>query len=119
MKKLIALVLALVCVLGLVGCNKKAIVSTSECEAVSTDYGKVIDLAKTEFAEIFKEFDNIQIDETSTLIRTEDAKQIVVQITYSSNNGSGVYGFEYNLDDYTNPELIRHGEDITIDILLE
>ena len=53
------------------------------------------------------------------MARTDDAKEIVVQIEYSSNNGSGVYGFLYNLDDYANPELIEHGQDVTIDNLLK
>ena len=44
--------------------------------------------------------------------------KFVVQFKYSSSNGNGVYGFLYNLDDYANPELVRHGKDITIDNLL-
>lgn len=119
MKKVIALVFALFCVLGLVGCNNNTDDSTTKIEVVSADYGKVIELAKAEFAEIFKEFENLQIEEIATMARTDDAKEIVVQIKYSSSNGNGVYGFEYNLDDYANPELIQHGEDITIDNLLE
>lgn len=118
MKKLIALTLALVCIVALCGCNNNTADTTAEHEAVSADYGKVIDLAKAEFAEIFKEFENVQIEETTTMTRTDDAKEIVVQIEYSSSNGDGVYGFLYNLDDYANPELIQHGEDITIDSLL-
>lgn len=118
MKKIIALTLALVCIVTLCGCNNNTDDTTVEHEAVSADYGKVIDLAKAEFAEIFKEFENVQIEETTTMTRTDDAKEIVVQIEYSSSNGDGVYGFLYNLDDYANPELIQHGEDITIDSLL-
>ena len=51
--------------------------------------------------------------------RTDDAKEIVVQIKYSSSNGNDVYGFLYNLNDYSNPELLQQGEDITIDNLLK
>lgn len=119
MKKIIALTLALICLLGLCGCNNNTADTTAEHEAVSADYGKVIDLAKTEFAEIFKEFEDVQIEETATMTRTDDAKEIVVQFKYSSSNGNGAYGFLYNLDDYANPELVQHGEDITIDNLLE
>lgn len=53
------------------------------------------------------------------MARTDDVKEIVVQIEYSSSNGSGVYGFLYNLDDYANPELIEHGRDVTIDNILK
>ena len=119
MKRIIALTLAFVCLLGLCGCNNNNADSPAEHEAVSADYGKVIDLAKEEFAEVFKEFEDVQIEETATMTRTDDAKEIVVQIKYSSSNGDRVYGFLYNLDDYANPELIQHGEDITIDNLLK
>ena len=119
MKRIIVLTLAIVCLLGLCGCNNNNADSSAEHETVSADYGKVIDLAKEEFAEVFKEFEDVQIEETTTMARTDDAKEIVVQFKYSSSNGDGVYGFLYNLDDYANPELVRHGEYITIDSLLE
>ena len=119
MKRIIVLTLVFICLLSLCGCNNNTADTTAEHEAVSADYGKVIDLAKEEFAEVFKEFENVQIEETTTMARTDDAKEIVVQFKYSSSNGDGVYGFLYSLDDYANPELVQHGEDITIDSLLE
>ena len=118
MKRIIALTLALVCLLGLCGCNNNAD-SPAEHEAVSADYGKVVDLAKEEFAEVFKEFEDVQIEETTTMARTDDAKEIVVQFKYSSSNGNGLYGFLYTIDEYGNHELMQHGEDITIDNLLK
>ena len=119
MKRIIVLTLVFICLLSLCGCNNNTADTTAEHEAVSADYGKVIDLAKEEFAEVFKEFENVQIEETTTMARTDDAKEIVVQFKYSSSNGDGVYGFLYNLDDYANPELMQHGEDITIDSLIK
>ena len=119
MRKIIALTLVFICLLSLCGCNNNTADTTAEHEAVSTDYGKVIDLAKAEFAEVFKEFGDVRIEETATMTRTDDAKEIVVQIKYSSSNGDGVYGFLYNLDDYANPELVQHGENTTIDNLLK
>ena len=68
---------------------------------------------------LYLEFENLKIEETTTMARTDEAKEIVVQIEYSSNNGDGVYGFLYNLDDYSNPELLQQGADITIDNLLK
>ena len=117
MKKIIALALALVCVLGLCGCNN-TVVSSVEI-MVSKDYGKVIELAKEEFAEVFKEFEDVQIDETTTMARTDDAKEIVVQFKYSASNSNGLYGFLYTIDEYGNHELVQHGEDITIDDLIK
>ena len=119
MKRIIVLTLVFICLLSLCGCNNNTADTTAEHEAVSADYGKVIDLAKEEFAEVFKEFEDVQIEETTTMARTDDAKEIVVQFKYSSSNGDGVYGFLYNLDDYDNPELVQHGEDITIDNLIK
>jgi len=119
MKKIFAMTLVWICILGVCGCNNNADENTAQSEVVSADYGKVIELAKEEFAECFKEFENVQIEETSTMTRTDDAKEVIVQFKYSSSNGSGIYGFLYNLDDYGNPELVQHGEDVTIDNLLE
>lgn len=118
MKRIIALILTLACILALCGCNSNTADTVAEHKAVSADYGKAIDLAKAEFAEFFKGFEDVQIEETSTMTRTDDAKEIVVQFKYSSSNGNGVYGFLYNLDDYANPELVQHGEDINIDNLI-
>ena len=115
MKKLIILFGILAC---LMGCNNAAD-SMTENEAVSKDYGKVIELEKSGFNYIFKEFEDIQIEETVTMARTDDENEIVVQIKYSSSNGDGVYGFIYNLEDYANPELIQHGENVTVDNLLQ
>lgn len=119
MKKVVVFILSLVCMCGVIGCNDNTPDSTSEIEMVSNDYGKVIALAKAEFNEVFKEFENLTIEETTTMARTDDVKEIVVQIEYSSSNGGGVYGFLYNLDDYANPELIEHGRDVTIDNILK
>ena len=52
------------------------------------------------------------------MARTDDAKEIVVQFKYSSSNGNGLYGFLYTIDEYGNHELMQHGEDITIDNLI-
>lgn len=119
MKRLLVFIMVLVSICGLSGCNGSTPEETSGVKSVSSDYGKVIELAKAEFNEVFKEFENFKIEETTTMARTDEAKEIVVQIEYSSNNGDGVYGFLYNLDDYSNPELIEHGQDVTIDKLLK
>ena len=119
MKKIIAVILASFSILGVCGCNNNISDSIAEHEAVVVDYGKVNELAIAEFTEMFKEFENIQIEQMSTMTRTDDSKEIVVQFEYSSNSGNGVYGFLYNLDDYANPEFMKHGEEVTIDNLLQ
>lgn len=119
MKRLLVFTMVLVSICGLSGCNGNVPEESPKVESVSSDYGKVIELAKAEFNEVFKEFENLKIEETTTMARTDEAKEIVVQIEYSSNNGEGVYGFLYNLDDYSNPELLQQGADITIHNLLK
>ena len=117
MKKIIALFLALIC-LNFFGCSD-ADDNKPKSENVSIDYGTVIDLAKSEFSEIFKELENLQTKGISTMAKTDNANEVIVQIKYSSSNGEGIYGFLYNIDDPANPKLIDHGEDITIDNLLK
>lgn len=119
MKKWMIVLFMLTCMWGLTGCNDDNAENEARTEVASTDYGKVIELAQAEFGEIFKAFDNLRIEETSTMTRTDDHKEIVVQMKYSSDNGSGVYGFVYHLDAYANPELVQHGEAVTIDNLLK
>ena len=112
-------IVAIISIWGLIGCNGNMPSGTTGVKTVSADYGKVVELAKAKFNEIYKEFENLKIEETATMLRTDDAKEIVVQIKYSSSNGNDVYGFLYNLNDYSNPELLQQGEDITIDNLLK
>ena len=56
---------------------------------------------------------------TIVLSRTDEADNIVVQITYTSDNGDGVYGFEFAKDSCGNWEILQQGEDVTIDNLVK
>lgn len=86
---------------------------------VTVSYGKPIELAKEEFETIFAEYEGLEITDTATLSRTDQATNIVVQITYTSDRGDGVYGFEYIQDEYGNWDILQQGEDVTIDNLVE
>lgn len=116
-KKCMALLFTLACLTGVCGCRKND-AQQAQIEQVSTDYGRVIEMARAEFEDAFREFENMKIEETSTMARTDDSKEVVVQFKYSSDNGEGVYGFLYDLTDSANPELLQGGEDITIDALV-
>ena len=118
MRKIISFVLIFLFCSCLVSCSDKTKVGAIEV-VVSKDYGKVIELAKMEFTNVFNEYENIHIEETSTMARTDEEDTVVVQIRYTSSQGDGVYGFKYSLEDYANPELIQHGENVTIDSFLE
>lgn len=85
---------------------------------VTVFYGTPIELAKEEFAAIFAEYEGLEITDTATLSRTDAATNIVVQITYTFDNGDGIYGFEFVKDDHGNWEILQQGADVTIDNLV-
>lgn len=115
MKKAIFL-LVLLCSVVLSACTNSPSANVAE-ESVPVSYGKPIELAKEEFETIFAEYEGLEITDTATLSRTDEATNIVVQITYKSDRGDGVYGFEYIKDEYGNWDILQQGEDITIDNL--
>lgn len=117
MKKILVL-LAVILVFTLTGCDNAAN-PDAVTEIVPADYGKPIEMAQSEFHTIYAEFEELQITNTSTMARTDDEDSIIVQITYSSKNGDGVYGFEFQKDEYGNFEIVQQGEDVTIDNLLK
>ena len=82
------------------------------------NYAAGVEQATDEFLSIFSSFQNLEVIETSTMVRTDDNSLIVIQFTYTSDNGNGIYGFEYQKDNYGNYGLVRHGEDVTIDNLV-
>ena len=118
MKKTIPLLLALLLAFAVSVCSNSPEANV-EVAAVSVSYGKPIELAKEEFETIFAEYEGLKITETATLDRTDEATNIVVQITYTSDNGDGVYGFEFAKDAYGNWEILQQGEDVTIDNLVK
>lgn len=118
MKKTLLLLLTLLSVFVSSACSN-SLDSDFEVSGVSVSYGKPIELAKEEFETIFAEYEGLEITETATLSRTDEATNIVVQITYTSDNGDGVYGFEFAKDRYGNWEILQQGEDVTIDNLVK
>ena len=117
MKKVLLLLLTLLSVFASSACSHSP--NTNFAVAgVTVFYGTPIDLAKEEFAEIFAEHE-VEITDTATLSRTDDATNIVVQISYTSKQGDGVYGFEFEKDSYGNWEILHQGEDVTIDNLVK
>ena len=118
MKKILLLLLTLLLVLVSSACSNSPEANV-EVAGVSVSYGKPIELAKEEFVTIFAELEGLEITETATLSRTDEATNIVVQITYTSDNGDDVYGFEFAKDAYGNWEILQQGEDVTIDNLVK
>lgn len=117
MKKAIFL-LVLLCSVVLSACTNSPNANVAE-ESVPVSYGTPIELAKAEFETMFAEYEGLKITETATLSRTDEATNIVVQITYTSDHGDGVYGFEYIQDEYGNWDILQQGENVTIDNLVK
>lgn len=120
MKRLLSILTVLVIITSMVACG----VSNEEnneakTEIMPEDYGDAIIVAQNEFNSVFSEFDGLEINETSTMVRTNNNNRLVVQFSYLSDNGSGIYGFEITKDDYGNYEIVRQGKDITIDNLVK
>ena len=118
MKRILLLLLVLITVLALPACSNPSDADTKE-ERTSVSYGKPLELAKGEFDATFTEYDGLKITDIATLSRTDDATNIVVQITYTSDHGDSVYGFEYIKDEYGNWDILQQGEDVTIDNLVK
>ncbi len=118
MKKYAAVLLTAACLL-FGGCSQTQGEVDQASQEVPADYGQVIELAKAEFEAVFAEFAELKIEQTATMVRADDSNQIVVQFTYSSANGDGVYGFEYRKDQNGTPELLHQGEAVDQEILLQ
>ena len=118
MKKTILLLLALLLAFAVSACSNSPEANV-EVAAVSVFYGKTIELAKEEFETIFSGLEGLEITETVTLSRTDEATNIVVRIRYRSDYGDGVYGFEFAKDAYGNWEILQKGEHVTINNLLK
>lgn len=119
MKRLLGIITVLVMATSMVACG----VSNEENNEVKTEtmpeeYGDSVIVAQNEFYSVFSQFDGLEIAETSTMMKTNN-NSLVVQFSYLSDNGSGVYGFEITRDDYGNYEIVRQGKDVTIDNLVE
>ena len=118
MKRKLLLLLVLMIVLAMSACSNSPNADAQE-ERTTVSYGKTLELAKEEFETVFAEHDGLDITDIATLSRTDDATNIVVQITYTSDQGDGVYGFEYIKDEYGNWDILQQGEDVTIDNLVK
>lgn len=118
MKRYLLLLLVLITALALSTCSNPSDADPQE-ERTTVSYGKPLELAKGEFDTIFTEYDGVKITDIATLSRTDEATNIVVQITYTSDRGDGVYGFEYIKDEYGNWDILQQGKDVTIDNLVK
>lgn len=128
MKRKIAMALWLAFILSLAGCGNVSggdkskphrVEASAETEEMPADYGDALILAQDEFNRTFAEFANLQITETSTMARTAGTERVVIQFRYSSDNGNGVYGFEIEKTAAGSYDIVKQGENVTIDNLVK
>lgn len=119
MKKMIVILFSLTACLLLASCKSETAQNDVETEEVPVDYGNGIIAAREEFDRLFAEFEEIEITQTATMVRTDDSDRLIVQFTYSSCNGDGVYGFEMEKTAADSYDMIRHGENVTIESLVK
>ena len=119
MKRLLGIITVLVMTTSMVACGTSKENNEVKTEIMADDYGDAVIVAQNEFNLVFSQFDGLEIAETSTMVRTNNNNRLVVQFSYLSDNGNGVYGFEITRDDYGDYEIVRQGKDITIDNLVE
>ena len=108
---------ALLAALLLGACSSPDTAGTAT-EEVPADYGRVLELAREEFDAVFADFSGLEVLETSTMVRENAEKSIVVQFTYASENGDGVYGFEMQKDGPGEYRVLQQGTNVTIDSLV-
>lgn len=118
MRKTIVISFCFMLILMLTGCKIKTEQNDSEIEKVPLDYGNAVVVAQEELERIFSEYENLKITQTSTMVRTNDENKIVVQFNYTSENGSGIYGFEIEKTSTGSYDIIEQGENVTIDNLV-
>ena len=99
--------------------NKDIVVICTIPSVVELDRDQICEMAKEEFEEIFKDYRNIRINETSIMARTDDMNHIVIIFEYSSDDGSGSYGFEYRDSENGSAKLVTHGRDVNKNSLLD
>ena len=99
--------------------NKDIVVICAIPSVVELNRDQICEMAKEEFEEIFKDYRNIRIDETSIVARTDDMNHIVIVFEYSSDDGSGSYGFEYRDSENGSAKLVTHGRDVNKNSLLD
>lgn len=116
-KRILALVTALVLSLTLCACQKKQEMTQAEIEEVAAEYGNAIVLANETLEETFAKVEGFQVDQCYTAVLTDKDYHIAVSFTFTYDGGEGEYGFECEKVD-GEWKIVRQGRDISVQGLL-
>ena len=116
-KRILALVTALVLSLTLCACQKKQELTQAEIEEVAAEYGNAIVLANETLEETFATVEGFQVDQCYTAVLTDKDYHIAVSFTFTYDGGEGEYGFECEKVD-GEWKIVRQGRDISVQSLL-
>ncbi len=110
-------IVLLVAVIGVIlaGCGKQMEPALSE-EPI--DCGGATMAAKREFESRFADYQDLEITECATVVRTNDDNRFIVQFKYTSDDVDGEYGFELEKTETGLFNIIQQGEKITADNLV-
>ena len=116
-KRILALVTALVLSLTLCACQKKQEMTQAEIEEVAAEYGNAIVLANETLEETFATVEGLTVDQCYTAVLTDKDYHIAVSFTFTYDGGEGEYGFECEKVD-GEWKIVRQGRDISVQGLL-
>ena len=114
MKKLFCFLL-LACML-LAACGQKTDFS-STLIVPSKDIEEPFRLAETECERLFAHLPGFDITGANVGGRSDDANTLVIEFTYTHENGEGQYGFLCDTDENGDYYIVSHGETVTIEML--
>lgn len=116
MKKILIALFALT-LLAAAGCGRA---NLADCvsEPMPESYGRVLELALAEWDQASAQLVNPEVTQSSTMARPDGSGQVVIQFTYTADNGAGQYGLLYQKDASGQYTLLRQGPDVDLYDLL-
>ena len=117
MKKRLIFLLLTAYLLG--GCGKDEDFSSAVIVSKDRNIQVPLKLAQDEFKKLFSHLEELTIVGANAADRTDDSNTVVVEIAYTSKTENGTYGFLCDTDENGNTYIVRHGRDVTLELLTD
>ena len=115
MKKLLIILFLAACLLG--GCGKEEDFSSTVIVSKDRNIQVPLQLAQEEFERLFSHLEDLEIVGANAADRTDDSNAVVIEIVYKSKTEDGTYGFLCDTDENGNTYIVRHGRNVTVELL--
>jgi hypothetical protein len=99
------------------GCGKEEDFSSTVIVSKDRNIQVPLQLAQEEFERLFSHLEALQIVGANAADRTDDNSIVVVEIAYTSKTENDTYGFLCDTDENGNTFIVRHGRDVTVELL--